>query len=125
MKTVLGVCKWCGQIKTIEVAESANPSEEERDELASEECDCATAEMERNRREMINKATEEINEYTENAHEQEAGKILLTAIEGIVKHKVKSISVKVRPEVTYRMEMSKSNGLVVERNEKITDDVTA
>ena len=124
MKTVLGVCKWCGQTKTIEVAESANPNEEERDELASEECDCEQAEMERQRREKIEAATEEIAEFTKNADEPQAGVILLKALPELVDRKIDGISIKVNENVTYKMKLNKYAFPQTERIEKTSHQVT-
>ncbi len=125
MKTLTGVCKYCGQTRTVEVADSADPKREELNEIATEECDCKEADIERNRKAMIEKATEEVNQYTENACEPAAGRILMAAMEEVVNHRVGMVTVKVSKTVSYRMGMSKNNGLIVERNEKISDDVTA
>lgn len=45
MDTVNGTCKYCGQIRIVQVSEDKNYTQEEIDKIASCECDCDVARM--------------------------------------------------------------------------------
>ena len=51
MRTETGTCKYCGQMRTVQVSEDKEYSQEEIDNIAQSECDCDIARMLRARNE--------------------------------------------------------------------------
>ena len=49
MKTANGVCKYCGQMRMVQVSEDKNYTQEDLDRIAAGECDCDIASMLRKR----------------------------------------------------------------------------
>lgn len=49
MKTVNGVCKYCGQMRTLQVSEDKAYTNEDLDRIAASECDCDVATLLRKR----------------------------------------------------------------------------
>ena len=45
MRTTNGTCKYCGQIRIVQVSEDKNYTQDEIDKIAESECDCDIAKM--------------------------------------------------------------------------------
>ena len=51
MRTTNGVCKYCGQMRIVQVSENKEYTQEDIDRIAESECDCDIASMMRKRNE--------------------------------------------------------------------------
>lgn len=123
-KTYSGVCHFCKQRVMFQLLEDRELSEEEENALATKNCTCEKAKKEQDILVRIDVARDSIEAYTSNMKEEEAGKLLLEAVEAIARHKIKKMQVVTNRNVSYTLTLNKDNIITAERKETICDEVT-
>lgn len=113
-----GVCRFCGQIKTIEVKQSL--TEEEINEKVTMQCDC----FEAVRYKQVKYAEKKIVKlFPEDGDEGGIGKILISALEPLQNFKVKKITVDTGNGVKGIL-FKKETVICIKREEKHENTVT-
>lgn len=114
MKEQIGCCIYCGQTKMLKVGE--NVSEENLNELATEECDCYEAEEARKQAEAPAEAEDNIEKlFGEDL--PETADILRSAVPAIVKGTLSKISVDTGKRVKAQVVRTSKGAVKVERSE--------
>lgn len=85
-----GVCRYCGQVRMVTLEASA--SQEDVDMLATKECDCPSAKIQRDRDQRYEKASRNIEKIFKDS--QETAEILKMAAKKIVNDEIDSVAVK-------------------------------
>lgn len=109
--TTTGICKYCGQIRTIDhVRDEAD--EKERNEIASHECDCEGAKAKRDLDYRIQSGKRAIEQIV-TRNDERAGNLFMTALDNVARGVFLSVSVESDTGVRYRISR-KGNKVKVE-----------
>ena len=124
-KEAIGVCHYCGQsrIVTTSMADVLNESfsQEQIDEMATNECECAEGQRARERSERLERGREIIQSLVPE-REGIVEDILLHALDGLVDKEYRSLSIKLGERISYKMFSGKEDNIVVQRQETVISD---
>jgi len=123
MKSATGICKYCHQLVALQITDGEDPTEEELNAYASQECNCKEGEIQRRRDFAIERVRKQIENYTANVKEAAAGEALIHLIPMIVEQQITKVTMKVGDAITYKISLDKDLNPIVERTETITDMV--
>ena len=99
--TVMGMCKFCGQTRTIDHV-SKEFIQLEKDEIATHECNCEGAREARKREERIDRAKNAIRQIVERKDEKTA-EIFRAGLEATADGRILSIQIKATGGMKYSM----------------------
>lgn len=126
-KMIQGGCRFCGQIMAVEVPEECTA--EIADELATEGCQCAEANMYKTRKKRkirANKAIEEqFGENSKHPMKEDIKQFLKTAADMIVEYRINSVTVDIGRGIKAKIGTSSKANVKVEKviTEKTTEEV--
>lgn len=120
MKAKTGICRFCGQLRTVMVPDGKEFSEEELNAIAGTECNCSTAEEEREIGNIKDAAAESIEKILVKKERSTAAGILSAAIDPIARKKVKKVSVNMDGELVCSMYM-KGKKIIVEARQTMVE----
>lgn len=115
MKTA--ACKFCGQVATIGIGDSA--TEEEVIEAVTEECNCEQAQIMRKLKDEAYTARKNIDEFFGDKH-PDAAELLKKAIEPIQHGRIKEVNIKITSKLKGSIVKTSKDSIKVSRvyNEK-------
>lgn len=117
--TTTGICKYCGQVKTIDrVPEGA--TEEERNRIATDECDCPGAKEEKKIEHIISRGKRAVDKCVAK-DDPHIAELFNLAVEGIARGTFADISINSMQGVKYSMTWKKDCILVQARRVEITE----
>ena len=99
--TTTGTCKYCRQIRTIDHI-SKEITQLEKDEIATQECNCEGARAQRTREERIDRAKTAIRQIVERKDEKAAA-IFRAGLEATADGRILSIQIKATGGMKYSM----------------------
>ena len=106
-----GCCRFCKQTRIIKgVPYSA--TQEEKDRIASDECDCVGAERERSIQKMIKQGTKHTEKII-GPKSQDAAGAITSVIEAIARGDLDSISIDIRPGLRASAKAGKDYKMIV------------
>ena len=113
-----GVCRYCHQTRTIEHVKKGF-TQEEKDEIASSECDCKGAKEAREVNYHIQRAEAAIRQIV-SKKDEDAAKIFTAGLRAMAEGDIQSIQVKARNGMKYQMTRKEKKIVVksVETNEE-------
>lgn len=116
--TTTGTCKYCHQIRTIEHIDE-DATQEERDEIASSECNCKGAKEAREIDYQIQRAKAAIRQIA-SKKDEDAAEIFAAGLRAVVEGDIQSIQVKARNGMKYQMARKEKKIVVksIETNEE-------
>ena len=120
MKAKTGICRFCGQLRTVMVPDGKEFSEEELNAIAGTECNCSAAEEEREIGNIKDAAAESIEKILVKKERSTAAGILSAAIDPIARKKVKKVSVNMDGELVCSMYM-KGKKIIVEAQQTMVE----
>ena len=120
MKAKTGICRFCGQLRTVMVPDGKEFSEEELNAIAGTECNCSAAEEEREIGNIKDAAAESIEKILVKKEGSTAAGILSAAIDPIARKKVKKVSVNMDGELVCSMYM-KGKKIIVEARQTMVE----
>ena len=120
MKAKTGICRFCGQLRTVMVLDGKEFSEEELNAIAGTECNCSAAEEEREIGNIKDAAAESIEKILVKKERSTAAGILSAAIDPIARKKVKKVSVNMDGELVCSMYM-KGKKIIVEARQTMVE----
>lgn len=97
--TTTGTCKYCRQIRTIDHI-SKEITQPEKDEIATQECNCEEAREARTREERIDRAKTAIRQIVERKDEK-AAEIFRAGLEAMADGRILSIQIKATGGMKY------------------------
>lgn len=122
MRAETGTCKYCKQVRVIEVPDSMVLTQMEIDIEASEQCDCPMATHERKKQEMIARANAKIQEII--PFESKTGtrirEVLMLAAVMLSEYDIDNISIKFGSSQT-KMKLTGNGGIKIEKKTTKTE----
>lgn len=115
----VGVCRFCGQYRTVQFAEGKTQGD--LDEIATSECSCEGAEMERKIQYMKSKANTAIEKIIIGRYES-TGKAMQAILDDMARGRIKTFQVAEADGVKSSMRLTKS-GIEVQLAETIITTV--
>lgn len=115
---IMGTCKHCGQSRIIKT--EGEVSQDQADEIASEECDCPGAKVEHNRKSKINKANEWAEQRFEN--NPEVLDLFREVFSSVTNNEVEKVSIKVN-QWTHNIFLDSDGYLNVKSSKKVEEEV--
>ena len=125
MKSENGTCRFCGQLRIVQIGDDKEYSQPDLDTIASSECNCSRAAAERKINFAETKAKEAIETVLRDDATKSASEILKRSIDDVARGFVKKISVNIDGCVTASMWLTKKGYIGVERRETIVDQAGA
>lgn len=116
-----GTCKFCKNLRMIETEEDLTQAELDR--IATEECDCPDALVERNRRIKIEAAREYINNEFDKAEQQDVRGVFRNAVDAVIYRRIEAVSVKMAKH-TYKVDRDSDGDIRIQRTFKETLEET-
>lgn len=102
-RTERGICRFCGQMKMIEITESmGEPTQEQLNELASESCVCEGARKYRERDKIIKAAQTDIDAMLTTTMPEVAAE-LIDMVPYVFDEKIKKVTMKMPNNVTVNL----------------------
>lgn len=112
-----GICRYCHQIRTIEHVKEGF-TQEEKDEIASTECDCEGAKEARNIEYQIDKGKTAIERIA--GKDKNVATILRAGLRPIAEGAIQSIQVKTGSGMKYQIAMKKN--IIVKSTETLEEE---
>lgn len=116
--TLTGYCRYCNNPRIVEVEEEAD--QDERNRVASEECNCYGAEEARKKKYQKDACVANLDEMLRQKR-PEIAEILESAIDAMQDKKIKKITVNTYGNTTVRMYQNK-DGIKIEVERKLKEE---
>lgn len=118
LPTTTGTCKFCGQSRIIKTV--GEVTQQEADEIATDECDCEEAKKHHNRECKIKKANEWAKLRFENT--PNVLQIFSIAFRDVTNHDVESVTIK-EGDWTHKVFLNSDGYLTVKSGKKVDEEV--
>lgn len=118
MKQATGECKYCGQLKSVSVADDA--TQEEINEIVTGTCTCEDAKYQAGITRIIKSTESKIDMLFESDNESPEKCLLKKAAPILVNGFIKGITISLEDSISYKMTI-KDATVTVERKQVITD----
>lgn len=116
-ETTTGICKYCRQIRVIEHTDK-NLSQEDKDNIATSECDCEGATEARNLEYQIARGQAAINRIA--GKDKNVAAVFNAGLRAVAEGGIRSIQIKTESGVKYQMHMKKN--IVVKSTETFEEE---
>lgn len=116
---ITGTCKHCGQSRLIQTV--GEITQERADEIASKECDCPGAKVERNRQSKIKKANEWAQQRFENT--PEVISLFEEAFRSVTNHEAEKVTIKDNHSWTHVIQLDSDGYLNIKSSKKVEEEV--
>lgn len=118
-----GMCRFCGQYQAVIGAERCE-TQEEIDQIATEECNCEEGRNWRERQTSMRAAEDQLAELFIDKQEHEAAdNFLKPAIREIGRNGIKSLSIQISETVSASIHMNSKGNIIIKRKEQEIDMV--
>lgn len=130
VETILGACRFCGQTKTIHPL-SPYMTDEEADAIATEECDCKSAQAYRDKegKRKRGKAAVEMKfgsgEYGERNVSEDTLCFLKAAVDLVLEEHIENVQVKISPTMTAKITMTSKGNVKLEKTKTTKSAIEA
>lgn len=112
-ETVYGTCRHCQQKVMVKMPKDINVHEDYADDLATQECTCAEARLERDKKKARADAYESINKLFNNY--DSVKNILTAAVQPLITGKIENLTIKVNKETKATMKITTKGKIRVEK----------
>lgn len=118
--TKTGVCKFCGQVRN--VVTDKDYEQDDLDRIASSECDCEAAKVERDKEMYYRLAVENINKLMAKQYPN-AAKAIIGFVKPIQEHTFREITIKVNSQTKVGMKMNPEGAVIITRTDTLKDSL--
>ncbi len=130
VETIVGACRFCGQVKTIHPL-NPNMTEEEADAIATEDCDCKSAQAYKDKENKRKRAKAAVEmkfgpgESGERWVSEDTLCFLKAAVDLVLEEHVESVQVKISPTVTAKISMTGKGNVKIEKTKTTKSAIEA
>lgn len=121
MKNQKGTCKFCKQMRIVQVPDKGEFSQEELDGIATDECECKQASHSRERKQKMERA-ELIIDNMPPEHEKQVATTMKAALPDLIDQKLRKLSISVDSEVSYTMSRGKDGEVKIRRQQIVVNE---
>lgn len=118
IKKVTGFCKFCDQGRLVAVPDNKEFTQDELNQIATDECECLKAKEERERAEMLERAEYYIDNLVPDS-EEHVKPLLMGVLPQLLDRKLKKMSLNIDGRITYAIYRGKEDSVNVQRQETI------